>query len=95
MQEQPFTRKNTQQRENLNARMKEALYEVDEREQKSLEEALIGTEERLQQIAEESYEKDIKLENLQETLDFHRDQTQALITLRNNELIRRINMYND
>ena len=95
LQEQPFTRKNTQQRENLNARMKEALYEVDEREQKSLEEALIGTEERLQQIAEESYEKDIKLENLQETLDFHRDQTQALITLRNNELIRRINMYND
>ena len=95
----PGTRKNTQKRENfwrnLNERKEVALYEVNEEEQESLEEDLTDSEERLQKIAEESYEKDIKLEVLQETLDFHRVQCQALTTLRNNEIIRRINMYND
>ena len=95
LEEQPFTRKNAQKRKNLDARKHEALFDIDKTKQEALEQTLILTERRLQEIAEESYEEELNLQSLQETLNFHSSQTRVLLTIRNNELFRRENMNNE
>ena len=96
LREAPFTRKNLQKRRNFGERQHEALFVLDTEKQEDMKQTLILKKARLEEIAEEYYEEDLNLQNLQESFfDYHSFQLMLLIAIRNNELFRRERMNND
>ena len=89
--EAPFTKKNLQKRRVFGDRQIEGRYVLDEKEQEELKPALILKRARIEEIADEIYEEDIILRNLQ--MDFsHTFQFRTLTETMKYELARRERM---
>ena len=91
LHEAPFTRKNLLKRKCFGHRQHEARYVLDEKEQEKLKQALSLKRAKMEEIADEIYEEDKILRNLQ--MDFsHTFQFRTLTETLNNEHARRERM---
>ena len=67
-----------------------------EQQQEDMKQTLTLRKERLEEMAEEYYEEDLTLQNLQGSFfDYHSSQLVLLMEIRNNELLRRERMNSD